>query len=115
MQENKFENRVQTQMEGFRIHPSDAVWKKVEEELRKKKKRRVVFYIFLLAGLSLLGYSGYFLFNNSKPNLVHQNISLPDNNSLVKNNETAPGTGNSTVKTQQHKKEDQLHLEDEEI
>ncbi|MGZ5221778.1 MAG: hypothetical protein ACXWC7_16940, partial [Chitinophagaceae bacterium] len=80
MQENKFENRVQRQMEEFRIRPSGAVWEKVEEELHKKKKRRIVFYIFLMAGLSLLGYSGYFLFNNAKPNLVHQNTSLPANN-----------------------------------
>ena len=68
MQENKFEKGVRQQMEEFRSRPSEAVWKTVEEELRKKKKRRVVFFIFLLAGLSLLGYSGYFLLNSSKQN-----------------------------------------------
>ncbi|MGZ8541205.1 MAG: outer membrane beta-barrel protein [Chitinophagaceae bacterium] len=115
MQENKFENRVQRQMEEFRIRPSGAVWERVEEELHKKKKRRIVFYIFLMAGISLLGYSGYFLFNNAKPNLVHQNTSLPANNNAVKNNEAVPGTGNSRGKAQQHEKTNQLPFEDDKI
>jgi hypothetical protein len=115
MQENKFENRVQRQMEEFRIRPSGAVWEKVEEELRRKKKRRVVFYIFLLAGLSLLGYSGYFLFNKATPNLVHQNTSLPVNNNTIKNAEATPGAGKSTATAQQDKKINQLPLDDERI
>ncbi len=72
MQENEFERKVQQKMDGLRVRPSGAVWENVEHELRKKKKRRVVFYIFLLAGLSLLGYSGYFLFNQPKQNIVDQ-------------------------------------------
>jgi len=112
MQENKFEKGVQQQVEGLRIRPSEAVWEKVEEELRKKKKRRVVFFIFLLAGLSLIGgFSAYFIFNNSKPNLVQQNISLPDNDKSGKNNEPQPGDENSTIKSKQDKKEDQLVFE----
>lgn len=112
MQEDKFEKGVQQQMEGLRIHPSEAVWEKVEEELRKKKKRRVVFFIFLLAGLSLLGgFSGYFIFNNSKSNLVQQNTSLPDNGQPGKNNEPQPGNENSKLKAKQDKKEGQLVFE----
>ena len=72
MQENEFERKVQQKMDSLRLRPSGAVWENVEHELRKKKKRRVVFYIFLLAGLSLLGYSGYFLFNQPKQNIVDQ-------------------------------------------
>lgn len=112
MQENKFEKGVQQQVEGLRIRPSEAVWEKVEEELRKKKKRRVVFFIFLLAGLSVIGgFSGYFIFNNSKPNLVQQNTSLPDNGQPGKNNEPQPGNENSKLKAKQDKKEDQLVFE----
>ncbi len=70
MQENKFENRVQQEMDEFRIRPSGSVWEKVEEELRKKKKRRVVFYLFLLAGLGLIGYSGLLIHNYSNSNIV---------------------------------------------
>lgn len=80
MQENKFENRVQQQMEGFHIRPSGEVWEKVEKELRKKKKRRVVFYIFFLAGaFSLIGYSGYFLSNKTKSTISQRNTSKPVN------------------------------------
>ncbi len=98
MQENEFEKRVQQQMEEFRLRPSDAVWEKVEEELRKKKKRRVVFFIFLLAGLSLLGYTGYFLVNQSKQNIADQTFTQqPNNDSAEKNNAvSSPATGSTT-------------------
>lgn len=56
MPENKFENKVQQEMLGFKIKPSKEVWLNVEERIRKKKKRRFLFMIFFLAGLSLLGY-----------------------------------------------------------
>ena len=69
MQENEFEKRLQEEMEEFRLRPSEDVWNKIEDELKKKKRRRVVFFIFLLAGLSLIGYSGYFLFTPDKENL----------------------------------------------
>ena len=64
MQENEFEKRVREEIGGLRLRPSEEVWGKVEAELKRKKRRRVVFFIFLLAGLSLLGGSGYFLWNN---------------------------------------------------
>lgn len=84
MQENEFEKRVQEEMAEFRLRPSDSVWEKVEEQLEKKKRRRIVFFIFILAGLSLLGYTGYFFIKiNAKQNLVQR-----DNNSL-------PNTGSS--------------------
>ncbi|HKZ66175.1 MAG TPA: hypothetical protein VJ111_07465 [Chitinophagaceae bacterium] len=108
MQENKFEKGVQQQMEEFRIRPSDAVWEKIEEELRKKKKRRVVFFFFLLAGLSLLGYSGYFLFNNSKQNLVQQNTNRPDKDKSIKDNRLLQDKENSIGGTFPSKKEKQL-------
>lgn len=108
MQENNFEKRVQQQMEELRFRPSDAVWEKVEEEIRKKKKRRVVFFIFLLAGLSLLGYSGYFLFNKSNPNLVEQNTKRTDKKEPIKNNQQQAGTANTDSKQHQPEKENQL-------
>ena len=88
MQENEFEKRVQQEMEEFRLRPSDAVWEKVEEQLRRKKKRRVVFFIFMLAGLSLLDYSGYFFTKNtSKQNFVQQDSHLiPDSEKSEPNN-----------------------------
>ena len=112
MQENKFENQVQQQMEELRIRPSEAVWENVEGELQKKKKRRIVFYLFLLAGLSLLGYSGYFVYNNSKSNLVQQTITVPhDNDKPIKENEELPSIENSTSKLLQPPNENQLSVE----
>lgn len=113
MQENEFEKRVQKKMEEFRLRPSDVVWERVEEELRKKKKRRVVFFIFLLAGLCLLGYSGYFLFNNSKQNTVAQNDTLKNNNKPVKhsNGVIVPEIKKEITSEQPSVKEDQLPVE----
>jgi len=85
MQENEFEKRLQQEMGEFRIRPSDVVWDKIEEQVRKKKRRRVVFVISLLAGLSLLGYTGYFLFNDKKQNITEQNVTTIDNNKTEKN------------------------------
>ena len=119
MQENNFEKHVQQQMEELRLRPSEAVWEKVEEEIRKKKKRRVGFFIFLLAGLSLLGYSGYFLFNKSKTNLVEQNATQTVNKKeSINNNQPGPATENVNGKNENSKKqepgnESQLSLKEE--
>jgi len=100
MQENNFEKRVQQQMEELRFRPSEAVWEKVEEQIRRKKKRRVVFFIFLLAGFSLLGYSGYFLFNKSKSNLVEQNSTLTNKEESNKNNQSANSEKSVNIETE---------------
>lgn len=105
MQENNFEKRVQQQMEELRFRPSDAVWEKVEEEIRKKKKRRVVFFIFLLAGLSLLGYSGYFLFNTSKHNLVEQNSTLTNKEESNESNQSENSKKIETEKVTSNEKQ----------
>jgi hypothetical protein len=77
MRENEFEKQVQDQMDELKFHPSSSVWPKVEKELRRKKKRRVVFYICLLAGIVLLGYSGYtYLADGSHTDLA-ETINLP--------------------------------------
>jgi hypothetical protein len=77
MRENEFEKKVQRQMEELQLSPSPSVWTRVEQDLKKKKRRRVVFFILLLAGLGLLGYSGYTLFNSGTTTaLVHQDSPL---------------------------------------
>ncbi len=79
MQENEFEKKVQQRMEEFRLRPSEAVWGAVAHSLVKKRRRRiVVFFVFLLAGLGLAGFSGYyFLSNQSKPGIVEQTSTPP--------------------------------------
>src|SRR4030095_1209498 len=56
MPENEFEKKVSSEMQELKFAPSEKVWLRVEERIRKKNKRRVFVIIFLLAGLSLLGY-----------------------------------------------------------
>jgi len=56
MPENEFEKKVSSEMQELRFRPSEDVWLRVQERIKKKKKRRIFFVIFLLAGLSLLGY-----------------------------------------------------------
>ncbi|HEV8273429.1 MAG TPA: hypothetical protein VGQ04_19075, partial [Chitinophagaceae bacterium] len=56
MPENEFEKRVSSEMQDLKFTPSENVWLRVEERIKKKKKRRIFVIIFLLAGLSLLGY-----------------------------------------------------------
>ena len=104
MQENEFEKRMREEMGEFRLRPSDAIWERVEEQLKKKKRRRVVFFIFLLAGLSLLSYSGYFLTKtNSNQNLVQQdNNLLPDSkkSETISKQQVLPAKENETAKAQ---------------
>lgn len=109
MQENEFEKRMQQQMEEFKLRPSDAVWQKVEEELKKKKKRRIVFFLFLLAGLSLLSYTGYFLFNYSKPGIADKTFTSQTNTNTVENNTTDLAVDSSTTSNENESiKQDQL-------
>lgn len=56
MPENEFEKKVSSEMQDLKFKPSENVWLRVEERIKKKKKRRIFVIIFLLAGLSLLGY-----------------------------------------------------------
>ncbi len=75
MQESNFERHMQQEMDKLRLRPSDAVWQKVEERIREKKRRRVIIIIFLLAGLGLLGYSG-FHYMTGKTNPEHLPIAV---------------------------------------
>jgi len=94
MQENEFEKRLRQEMDEFKLRPSDNVWEKVEEELNKKKRRRVVFFIMMLAGLGLLGYSGYFVAtSNSRDNIVqqeHNNIPASNQNQSLNTHPATP-------------------------
>ena len=62
MQENRFEKKVQQQMEELRFSPSANVWKSVEEELDKRRRKRRVLYISIAAVLLIAAGLGLLLF-----------------------------------------------------
>jgi hypothetical protein len=101
MRENEFERKVHEQLEELRIRPSDETWERVQKELREKKKRRAAVLFFLMAGLLLLGYSGYtFLYKSSiqpvAKNSTEQKLAEPAS-SPVNTETTNNTTTNSTA------------------
>jgi hypothetical protein len=85
MAANEFEKNVKKAMDEFKLHPSEAVWQKVEERIQEKKKRRRIlfFFIFSLVGLALAGYG---IYNFSSKQITHQDTNKSENFSVTKNN-----------------------------
>jgi len=85
MAANEFEKNVKKAMDEFKLHPSEAVWQKVEERIQEKKKRRRIlfFFIFSLVGLALAGYG---IYNFSSKQITHQDTNKSENFSVKKNN-----------------------------
>jgi hypothetical protein len=44
MPDNNFEKRLQEQMEGFKLQPSEQVWDEVELRIRKKRTDAGLFF-----------------------------------------------------------------------
>src|SRR5215470_8039319 len=77
MAANEFEKDVRRIMDDLKLHPSEEVWRKVEERIReKKRKRRVIFFLFSLVGLAIVGSLLYVFshMQNSNPNDSTQNL-----------------------------------------
>lgn len=82
MQENEFEKHVQQKMDELKLQPSDAVWPKIDAQLKKEKRRRLI--LILLPVLFIISlYGGYLLLSNN--NSTGKN-EQPANNAVVKNN-----------------------------
>ena len=92
MQENEFEKRVQQKMDELKIAPSDAVWQKIEPQIRKEKRRRWLLIFLPVMFIGLL-YGGYVLLNSNDPDTKrHQQVTKN-----LQQDITAPAT--KTTKT----------------
>ena len=78
MQENEFEKQVQQKMDDLKLHPSGAVWQKIEVHIRKEKRRR---WVLILLPVLLIGFlfGSYMLLkdDNSHPELQQQATKNP--------------------------------------
>ena len=55
MQENEFEKQVQQKMGELKLVPSDAVWQKIEPQIKKEKRRRWILLVLPLLVAALYG------------------------------------------------------------
>src|ERR1035437_6008350 len=83
MQENEFEKQVQQKMDELKLHPSDAVWQKIEARIKKEKRRRWILFFFPAMLICFL-YGGYVLLNRS--NSTHEYQHQLTKNFTEKNN-----------------------------
>lgn len=78
MPDNNFEKRLQEQMEGFKLQPSEQVWDEVEQHIRKKKDRRRIIFWWLLPALLAGGIFTAVKFSNTGDKKI-----LFDNNTIT--------------------------------
>jgi hypothetical protein len=86
MEQNNFEKNVRQKLEELKIPPSDAVWANVEKQLGKKEKDKKVILLFLFSILFLL-VASYWLWNSSKNNASHNQVTQSQKDSKATNNE----------------------------
>ncbi len=80
---NEFEKKVQQHLEELNLPPSQAVWNRVEQEIRRDKRRRRL--LFLLPLLLLLGIGGYWVMQPSSGSSItksDKNIKNDTKNSV---------------------------------
>ena len=101
MQENEFEKRVQQKMDGFTLLPREDVWNQVETRIKKERNRKPLF-IWMFAGLLLLGGAGawWYIDNQGEPvagssagrTIAHNDNATKHSNlhktDTIRNNET---------------------------
>jgi hypothetical protein len=97
MPESEFDKQVQQELEGLKLRPSTAVWENVEKELRRKKRRRYIVFFWLLAGLGLLGYTGYLLTQKGKSTLAESSGKPADHSGKTVQQPAAQSTQSDII------------------
>src|SRR5690606_5929693 len=104
MSDKKHIDRLfQETFKDFEVTPDDAVWERIEAQLKEKKKRRVIPIWWRYGGVAdlllLLITNGYGYFNNTN-NIIedtpNQVVDTNENNHL---NQTEDGYGNQNHST----------------
>lgn len=75
MHNNEFEKRVEQKLEELKFTPSDAVWQKVEAQIKQpERRRRFIFWWFTVAVL-ILGFFAWGIFlKNTNPEMANASI-----------------------------------------
>ena len=83
--QNEFEKKVQDQMAGFSITPSDGVWLHIEKNIgAEKRKKRLIIFWWTAAMLFIVGGGlTWYVLNNEK-----NSITAATNNTVNKNIKT---------------------------
>jgi hypothetical protein len=78
MPDNNFEKKLQEQMEGFKLQPSEQVWSEVELRIRKKKDRRRIIFWWLVPALLAGGgiFTAVKFLNNGDKKMLSANEIL---------------------------------------
>ena len=95
MQENEFEKQVQQKMDELKLIPSDAVWQKIEPQIRKEKRRRFILFVLPIILIGFL-YGGYVLLNRSNP--INETKQLTKNSIKEKDTIQKTKTGFDSIK-----------------
>lgn len=82
MGNNSFENKLEQEMNGLQIQPSDAVWQQVEAKIQKGKKRKAMIWFPIMA-MAIAGVGIQFL-QDAETN--KQSISAVDSKNISGNN-----------------------------
>jgi hypothetical protein len=97
MPDNNFEKRLQEQMEGFKLQPSEQVWSEVEQRIHKKKDRRRIIFWWMMPALLVGGgiFTAVKFLNNGDKKILSANeiIKTSEKENTVTQIEAKPETG----------------------
>ncbi|HET9826538.1 MAG TPA: outer membrane beta-barrel protein [Chitinophagaceae bacterium] len=104
MAANEFEKNVRQVMGEFKVHPSDEVWKRVEERISSDKRRRRIIF-FIIFSFVALALGGYGIYNFSRPAQLNSEIAGRNRDQKV---QVMP-TSRETTPSKQIDKEENFH------
>jgi Outer membrane protein beta-barrel domain len=74
MHNNEFEKKLEHKLEELKFTPSEAVWQKVEMQIREQKRRRRFLYWLLPAAVLCIGIAGRFIYTSEENAEINKTI-----------------------------------------